>query len=473
MKKRKVLLIHVILLFVGICLASSCSSNGKNKKPNIVIIYTDDQGTLDAGCYGANDLYTPNIDRLASMGVRFTQAYSHTVSSPSRAAMLTGRHPQRSGINDWPQADAHDEKRGVNMPLNEVTIAEVLKGNGYRTGLFGKWHLGSALEIGPQEQGFDHFYGFRSGFIDNYVHYFLHRQGFHDLWDNKEEVFERDNYFPSLMTDRAIQFIEENRKKPFFLYTAFNLPHYPEQPDSLFYSKYSGLSQPRKSYAAVMSTVDDKIGQIINKLEELDILSNTVIFFMSDNGHSTEMNAISIENHLSGLPKGTNYGANGGGGFTGKWRGAKKSFFEGGIRVPAIICYPGHFPKNVVRDQIISCMDFLPTICEITNSKLPDCKLDGYSLLPIIESKNSISQHQVLYFQWQDNWMVREGRWKLIDNTSRLSNAPEKILNMEYPFLADLESINPEEFNCAKEYPEIVEKLTELYEEWAADVFKY
>jgi len=476
MKQSQLSLLCLSLLMTVIFLIASCGHKGMDRKPNVIIIYTDDQGTLDAGCYGANDLYTPNIDKLSKSGIRFTQAYSQTVCCPSRAAMITGRHPQRSGINNWTQNDAHAEEKGVNMPLSEITIAEVLKDNGYKTGLFGKWHLGAALENGPLEQGFDEFYGFRGGFIDNYVHYFLHGKGFHDLWNNKKEIFERDCYFPSLMTEKAIQFIEKNSNQPFFLYAAFNLPHYPEQPDSLFLPTYKDLTEPRKSYATVISTVDDKIGQILNKLEVLKIRDNTVIFFMSDNGHSTEETMIRIENHLSGLPKGTNYCANGGGGYTGKWRGAKAGFLEGGIRVPAIISYPGHFPENETRDQIISCMDFFPTICEMTGSRLPDCTLDGYSLLPIIESEKSLSNHHVLHFQWKDQWSVREGRWKLIvnglDTTGKFSIHPQKEKKMESPYLADLEADNPEEHNYANEYPEIVEKLTKLHAIWATEVFK-
>ena len=455
-------------------LLSSCGKKEGLQKPNIIIIYTDDQGTLDAGCFGADDLYTPNIDKLSRSGIRFTQAYAHTVCCPSRAALITGRHPQRSGIISWTQNDAHAKEKGINMPLSEVTIAEVLKENGYQTGMFGKWHLGGALENGPLEQGFDTFYGFRGGFIDNYVHYFLHGKGFHDLWSNKQEVFERDQYFPTLMTEKTLQFIEENRNQPFFIYAAFNLPHYPEQPDSVFVARNAALNEPRKSYASAVSTVDDKIGQIIDKIEELDLRSNTVIIFMSDNGHSTEETMIRIDGHLSGLPRGTNYCANGGGGFTGKWRGAKGSFLEGGIRVPAVISYPGHFPENETRDQVVSCMDIFPTICEITGSRLPDRPIDGYSLIPVIESGKARSNHQVLYFQWEDQWAVREGKWKLIvrgrDTTGKFSNHPQKEENMESPYLANLEAADPEAYNYAKEYPELVEKLTNLYQDWAATV---
>ena len=474
MKHKRSLIFSLCLGCSFLVLLSSCTGEKKLQKPNVIIIYTDDQGTLDAACFGADDLYTPNIDRLSKSGIRFTQAYAHTVCCPSRAALLTGRHPQRSGIINWTQNDAHAEEKGINMPLSEVTLAEVLKENGYQTGIFGKWHLGAALENGPLEQGFDTFYGFRGGFIDNYVHYFLHGKGFHDLWSNKEEIFERDRYFPSLMTEKTIEFIEDNRKQPFFAYVAFNLPHYPEQPDSAFIPFNSNLAEPRRSYAGVVSTVDDKIGQIIDKIDELDLRSNTVIIFMSDNGHSTEETMIRIDNHTSGLPKGTNYCANGGGGFTGKWRGAKGSFLEGGIRVPAIISYPGHFPENETRDQVISCMDIFPTICEITGSPLPDRPIDGYSLLPLIESGKALSRHQVLYFQWEDQWAVREGKWKLIvkgrDTTGKFSSHPQKEETMESPYLANLEEDEPELNNHAKEYPEIVERLTSLHNTWAAEV---
>ena len=467
------LITRIIFGLLTIFFFWSCKQQEK-QKPNIVILYTDDQGTLDAGCYGATDLYTPNIDQLSNSGVRFTKAYAHTVCCSSRAALLTGRHPQRSGINNWTQNNYRDMEKGINMPLDEVTLAEVLKENGYRTGLFGKWHLGAAPGHGPLEQGFDTFYGHLGGFIDNYVHYFLHGMGFHDLWDKKEEIFERGNYYPSLMTDKAIDFIKENQDHPFFLYVAFNLPHYPMQPDNRFMSQYSHLSEPRKSYAAMVSTVDDKIGEILIKLEELSLRENTLIIFMSDNGHSTEDTFIRFDDHLSGIPKGTNYCANGGGGYTGKWRGAKSSFLEGGIRVPAIISFPGHFPANVTRDQAISIMDFFPTICEVSGSKLPDNTIDGHSLIPLISS-NAPSQHEILYFEWRDQWAVIDGKWKLIingrDTTGEFSPHIQKDEKMESPYLANLEAEHPEEQNYAAEHPEIVERLTGLLDKWKEDVF--
>lgn len=456
-----------VLYFFGSC------NQPENQRPNIVIFFTDDHGTLDAGCYGANDLHTPNIDRLANSGIRFTNAYAHTVCCPSRAALLTGRHPQRSGINDWTQNNPHDTDKGINLPLSEVTIAEVLKENGYRTGLFGKWHLGAALENGPLEHGFNSFFGHRSGFIDNYVHYFLHGKGFHDLWQNKDEIFMSGDYFPSIMTKKAIDFIDENQSHPFFLYVAFNLPHYPEQPDSSFVSTNEHLDEPRRSYATVVSTVDDKIGEILDKLDDMSLSENTLIIFMSDNGHSTEETFIRFEDHSSGLPMGTNYCANGGGGYTGKWRGAKASLLEGGIRVPAVVSYPRCFPENETRDQIITVMDFFPTICDLLGISLPDRPIDGQNLMPIIMA-NAASNHDKLFFEWRNQWAVIDGKWKLIlngrDTTGEFSTHEQKDEKMESPYLANLDDEHPEEKNYALEHPEMVKHLMELIDLWEEDL---
>ena len=228
-------------------------------KPNIVILYTDDQGTMDASCYGSKDLFTPAMDSLADTGVRFTQAYAHTVCCPSRAALLTGRYPQRCNVNDWCSSHPSDEL-SRNMFNDEVTIASHLRSAGYSTALFGKWHLGANLQHGPLEFGFEEFFGHRSGFIDNYRHMFLHshpgRPPFHDLWRNKKEIFLDGCYFPDLVTQEAMLFLEKHREDPFFLYVPFNLPHYPYQPDPDLLEKYRDLPDPRRPYAAMVSTVD-------------------------------------------------------------------------------------------------------------------------------------------------------------------------------------------------------------------------
>ena len=428
------------------------------RKPNVIIFFTDDQGTLDANCYGSTDLHTPAMDELAATGVRFTQAYAHTVCCPARAALLTGRHPQRGNVSTWTQGNAKSEK-GVNMFLEEVTVAEMLKGSGYRTGLFGKWHLGAALDHGPMEQGFDEFYGHRGGFIDNYNHYFLHGRGFHDLFDGKEEIFARGEYFPDLMTARALQFVEKHKEVPFFMYVAFNIPHYPEQPDTRFDERYKDLPMPRKAYAKMISTTDDRMGRILKKLDEHDLREDTLIIFMSDNGASVEDTFIRVDDHSSGLPKGHHYGAFGGGGNSGKWRGAKGTYFEGGVRVPAIISYPKGLPGGVVRDQAITAMDWLPTIAELCGTRLPEVKLDGKSLLPIIHSADAPSHHEILHWQFQRRWAVRRGDWKLI---STPQGEPQILANLAGP--------EPEVKNHFDEQPELVGQLHQLHQEWLTEV---
>jgi arylsulfatase A len=446
------------LLFTGVFISINLLFAAPPSQPNVVIFFTDDQGTLDANCYGSTDLYTPNIDKLARMGVRFTQAYAHTVCCPARAPMLTGRHPQRGGINNWAQGNINDTQRQVNLFLSETTLAEVLQNAGYKTGLFGKWHLGAHPDHGPTKQGFDEFFGLRDGFIDNYNHYFLHGKGYHDLFEGTKEVFAEGEYFPDMITDRALKFIERYKSQPFFLYLAFNIPHYPEQPDLQFDKMYKDLPEPRRSYAKMISTTDDRMGQIITNLEQLGLIENTIIIFMSDNGHSDEDYYIKVDNHASGLPKGANYGANGGGGNTGKWRGHKEEFFEGGIRVPAIITYPSKLPQGVVRDQAVTIADWFPTVLDLCSLPLPESKLDGKNILSVIKSAEAPSPHKILYWQWQERWAVREGEWKLIGEGD------------DAEFLGNLADEQPEVTNYLKDKPNLTQRLLTLHDAWMQEV---
>lgn len=434
------------------------------RAPNVVIFLTDDQGTLDAHCYGASDLETPSIDRLATTGVRFTQAYAHMVCCPTRAALLTGRHPQRGNVNTWTQGNLR-AKSGNNMSLDELTLAEVLRASGYRTGLFGKWHLGAGADFGPTRQGFDEFFEHRGGFIDNFNHHFLHQKGFHDLYEGTQEVFATRQFFPDLLVKRALEFIEQNRERPFFLYVPFNSPHYPEQPPAEFLAKYENLDEPRRTYAAFVTMTDHMIGEILDKLESLRLRDNTIVVFMSDNGHSTERNEISVDDHRSGLPKGHRYGANGGGGYTGKWRGHKATFFEGGIRVPAILSFPLSVPQGAVRDQAVTAMDWFPTILDYCDIDLPDSKLDGYCLRAICESARVPSPHPVIHFQWINSWAVREGEWKLICLQGRgIQSKPRYALY-------NLNDESPESIDHSAEQPDVVRRLMSRHAVWAQDVF--
>lgn len=436
------------------------------QQPNVVIFFTDDQGTLDANCYGSTDLFTPNIDRLAATGVRFTQAYAHTVCCPSRAALMTGRHPQRGGVHHWTQSNMNSVK-GINMALEEVTLAEVLRDAGYRTALYGKWHLGAHRDFGPMKQGFDEFFGIRDGFIDNLNHYFLHQTGFHDLYEGTEEVFAKGKYFPEMMVQRSLKFLEENQGRPFFLYVPFNIPHYPEQALAEFKSRIVDIKDPaRKSYAAMISTTDHYIGMLLDKIESLGLRDNTIVIFMSDNGHSEEVNyTIRVEGHKSGYPKGHFYGASGGGN-TGKWIGNKSTFLEGGIRVPAIVSYPAKLPQGAVREQIITAMDWFPTVLELCDLQQPSDApvLDGHSLLPIIESPQAKSAYGgVLHFGWGTGWAVRDGSWKLIGVNPK--NGDKSKLTLHH-----LAEDQPERKNHLDEQPAIADRLLQLHEDWASEV---
>ncbi|MFT5301738.1 MAG: arylsulfatase A-like enzyme [Mariniblastus sp.] len=452
----------ILLTTCSLILASVASA----ERPNVVILFTDDHGTLDANCYGSTDLMTPSIDRLAASGVRFTQAYAHKVCCPARAALLTGRHPQRSNVTNWTQGDRHgSDGKNTNMKAEEVTIAEALKSNGYETALFGKWHLGAKIGHGPLDQGFDHFFGHLGGFIDNYRHYFLHGKGFHDLYDGDKEVFHRGEYFPDMMIERAVDFIGEKRDAPFFMMVAFNLPHYPEQPLGKYADAYSDLPMPRQSYARVVSTVDDYIGRIMSKLQETGQRENTIVILMGDNGHSAENNkGIAVENHTSGYPKGHYYLAHGGGGNTGKWIGQKASFLEGGIRVPAIISYPMGLPKGEVRDQIVTVMDWFPTILDLVDIAPSKVPFDGKSMMPLIHDDSASTAHDVLHFGWANEWAVREGDWKLIGRINKAN--PGRVRKS----LHNLTGVEPEVKDHASENPNIVARLTDLHDQWAKEV---
>ena len=300
-------------------------------RPNVVVIYTDDQGSLDANCYGSKDLDTPNIDKLASQGIRFTQMYSPSgICSASRAGLMTGRFPARAGV-PGNVSSAHGQ---AGMPTSEITIAELLKSAGYVTGHVGKWHLGYTPETMPNGQGYDYSFGHMGGCIDNFSHFFYwNGPNRHDLWRNGKEIFRDGEFFLDLMVDEGKSFINDNQTKPFFLYWAINAPHYPMQGSSKWRERYKDLPSPRRQYAEFVSTVDEKIGELVSTLDQLGLRENTLVVVQSDHGHSTEERAFW------------------GGGNSGPYRGAKGCLFEGGIRVPSVVTMPGTIPAGEVRDQ--------------------------------------------------------------------------------------------------------------------------
>ncbi|MCB1276768.1 sulfatase-like hydrolase/transferase [Prosthecobacter sp.] len=439
------------LVFITFALSLTANSVSAAEKPNVIVIMTDDQGADDAGCYGAKDIETPNIDAIAASGVRFTQFYSGApVCSPSRAALLTGRYPLRAGL----VGNAGSQHGGKGVPTEQVTMAEMFKASGYSTAQIGKWHLGYRDGETPNAQGFDHAFGHMGGCIDNFSHFFYWQgPNVHDLWRNGTEVFHPGRYFADLMVEEASRFIEQNRKQPFFIYFALNMPHYPYQGDVKWLERYKDLPYPRNLYSAFLSSCDERIGALMKKLDDLDLRKNTIVVLQSDNGHSTEERA-----HF-------------GGGSAGPYRGAKFSLFEGGMHLPGLISWPGHLPEGVVREQMVHSCDWLPTLGKLCDVKLLNEDIDGKDITSVIESADAPSPHSELHWLVgggkRPQWAVRQGQWKLIGNVQDTSGGELSDEDKKF-FLSDLATDISEKTNHAKEHPEIVAKLLKLHEDWVA-----
>lgn len=446
MRRSKIIrrLFFVFLFFgVSVCYAQ--------KKPNVIVIYSDDQGAIDLNCYGAKDLITPNIDGLAENGTLFTQFYAAPVCSPSRASLLTGLTAQKAGVpgNAGASVESHS-----GLPGDRFTMAEMFKTAGYKTAHIGKWHLGYQPEMSPNAQGFDYSFGHLVGCIDNYSHFFYwNGPNRHDLFRNGKEVFYPGEYFPDLMVKEAGQFMEQNSENPFFMYFAINMPHYPYQgnPKWLEYYREKGVKYPRDLYAAFVSTLDDKIGLLLKKVAELGLSENTIIIFQSDNGYSTEERA-----HF-------------GGGSAGVYRGAKACLFEGGIRVPSIISWPENIKKGEVRNQFAVNTDWLPTLAELCGIDVDTKNLDGKSLVSILNNPEAETEHNEGYcWAFKDMWVARKGKWKLLGNPYDTSQP--KVVFTEKLFLVNLEEDPGENTNLAEKYPEKVKELELQFQLWLTNM---
>ena len=439
MGKMLKICITVILIVCSSQLAYS------QEKPNIILIFTDDQGSMDLNCYGAKDLMTPNLDQMASEGVKFTQFYvGAPVCSPSRATLMTGRNPHAAGL----PSNTSSMYGNPGMPASQTTIAEVVKQAGYTTAHIGKWHLGYDEATMPLNQGFDYSFGHMGGCIDNYSHFFYwNGPNRHDLWENGQEIFRDGEYFPDQMLDKAKAFINENKDQPFFMYYALNLPHYPLQPKNKWRDYYKDLPMPRREYAAFVSTVDENVGALVEELRSLEMLDNTVLIFLSDHGHSHETRTF------------------GSGGYSGPYRGSKFSLFEGGIRVPAIIRYPKAIGAGGSIDQVCSSMDLFPTIANLAGATVLPTSLEGQDLMPVIDQERQ-TIHQELYWKLNRQWSVRSGPWKLIGNPRDPSNKYPLDPERDKLFLSNLEMDISEKDNLAQAYPQKVKELIQLYLKW-------
>ena len=440
----------VTILVLGLFISRTAAGE---QPPNVILIYTDDQGTVDLNCYGAKDLITPELDKLATQGVRFSQFYAAApVCSPSRAAVLTGRFPQRAGV----PGNVSSQPGGTGMPSSQITMAEMFHSAGYRTAHIGKWHLGFNKDTMPNNQGFDYSFGHMGGCIDNYSHFFYwNGPNRHDLYRNGQEVWRDGQYFPELMVEHASQFMKQESEKPFFMYFAMNIPHYPLQGTEKWRAAYKHVKEPRRRYATMVSTMDEMIGKPLAQVEELDIRKNTIIVYQSDHGHSQEVRTF------------------GGGGSAGIYRGAKFSLFEGGIRVPAMISWPGHLPTDQVRGQLATACDWLPTLAKLTGIELPAHRIDGTDISELIQSNSTKSPHDI--FHWQTgggkniSWAVRQGPWKLLGNPNDTSQkAP--LTKADKLFLVNLDEDPSELTNLATRHPERVTALQKLHEQWLLDL---
>ena len=406
---------------------------------------------------GSTDFRTPHIDSLAREGARCTNWYSGSpVCSPSRASLLTGCYPGHAGV----RAILAGHRRATGLTAEVPTIATAVKELGYQTAAVGKWHLGLKEESRPLSNGFDYFYGFMAGCLDYYSHIFYWSMAdgktdpTHDLWEGNEEIYDNGRYLTEMISEKAVEKIREMNAedKPFLLYVAYNAPHYPMHAPQKYLDRFPDLPWDRRIMAAMISAVDDGVGQIRDELERLGIDRDTLIYFQSDNGPSRES-----RNWLDG--RGDPYY----GGTPGGLKGHKFSLYEGGIRVPGIFCWPGQIPAGQVIDEPCAAMDVFPTLLKIAGGDPGKYTLDGMDVLGVL-TEGEKTPHDVIYWEMEGQTALRRGDYKLVLNGRLVEEETPK----EPVFLADLSKDPGETVNLAEKLPELTEALTEEALSWRA-----
>tara|TARA_B110000503_G_scaffold12851_1_gene17501 strand:+ start:3047 stop:4387 length:1341 start_codon:yes stop_codon:yes gene_type:complete len=404
------------------------------QKPNIVYIFADDLGYGDLSCYGAKDINTPNIDQIAKQGIKFTEFYSaSSVCSPSRAALLTGRYPQRMGINTvfFPESF-------TGIPDTEITIPEILKEKGYATGIVGKWHLGHHYQYLPLQQGFDEYFGIP---YSNDMESVLYMRG------NEVESYKvKQQYITKTYTKEVQKFITKNKDNSFFLYIAHSMPHVP-----LYASEeFTGTSK-RGLYGDVVQELDWSVGQILKSLREHGILENTLIVFSSDNGPWLAMKED--------------------GGSAGDLREGKTFTFDGGMKVPTVAMWKNRIPQGIINTEVASQMDWFPTIANITGSSIPKgLVIDGLDISKVLTDKGNRKNSDLLFLDGKQLQGYRSGQWKVkLPYKGFRGNKWKQFVKAHDTLLFNLNTDPGEKNNLFEKYPEkakeILKEMIEKYQD--------
>ncbi|MDR9829755.1 sulfatase-like hydrolase/transferase [Vibrio sp. FNV 38] len=422
------------------------------EKPNVVVIFVDDLGWGDPGFLGATDLRTPNMDKIAAKGVNFKQGYvTSSICGPSRAGLLTGVYQQRLGNAENIPENHYPTEIGnrAGVPLSQPMLSEILKEQGYRTGAIGKWHLGLAEEKRPNARGFDYFYGFLNG-SHSYYQSGMEFGNNHDYWPifRNTEMVEFEGYTTEVFSEEAVNFITSTPEEdPFFLYLAYNAVHYPwEVPDSYVERLDHIEEENRRKFGGMVLALDDGIGTIVDALEEQGQLENTAIFVISDNGSPRPSEA--------NLERDANLSSTGG------LRGYKGENYEGGIRVPYIMSWPGVVPENVTYDEPVSALDVAKTVTSHLGIENPSkgFPFDGVDLVPFVNGEREGERpHDVMYWRRANDYAIRAGDWKLAYNTYERDGEPE---------LFNLETDMFERNDLSKRYPKKKLELQRMFDQW-------
>ena len=434
-------------LYIAIILNLFSCGTSNNKPLNIIVIISDDQGYADVGFHGSNEIFTPNIDRIAKNGVVFSEGYvSYAVCSPSRAGLITGRYQNRFGYSRNILLAPNDSLMG--LPLSEQTLPDVLNNVDYKTKAIGKWHLGAHKSLVPEKRGFDEFFGFLIGGH----RYFPEDLTLNDLtearrqmdgyitkiYDNGKRINTK-KYLTEELSDNAVKFIEDNSDNPFFLYLSYNAPHTPLQATTKDLERNKHIDiEKRQTYAAMVSSMDDGIGLILDKLEQKKIFENTIVFFFSDNG--------GVEWY--------NFSDNG------PLRGIKGDFFEGGIRVPFAMQWPNKIEPGTIYDKPIIALDIFATVASAAKAeKYIKNEIDGVNLIPYLSGNKSGLPHEYLYWKNPDKDIdvIRDDRYKYL-----------RIKNDEYIF--DLKNDISEESNIIDLSKPIYDRLKSQFKLWEKDM---